>query len=116
MQGRDAHLLFALDLLGDGIHHLERRVVLDLGEHTVASVGGIEVRVRAEVDEELRVAAIRNVPVGDRSRATRVGHLDARARLIDLEVAVRVLDRRAVQAALDHEVGPIEGLAVVNAI
>ena len=71
---RDRHLALALHGGGDRVHDGEGRVVLNLGKHAVAAVGLVQVRVGAEVDEELRVPTVGHVPMSNRRGATGVRH------------------------------------------
>ena len=69
---RDRHLALALHGGGDRVHDGEGRVVLNLGKHAVAAVGLVQVRVGAEVDEELRIPTVGHVQMSNRRSATGV--------------------------------------------
>ena len=69
---RDRNLALAFHGGGDRVHDGEGCVVLYLGEHAVAAIGLVQVRVGAEVDEELRVPTVGHVPMSNRRGASRV--------------------------------------------
>merc|ERR1712217_169522 len=68
----DEHFPLGLHGLRDLVHREEGGLICHLGEDAIAAVGFVQVRVGLEVDEELRVAIVRDVPVRDGTGAARV--------------------------------------------
>ena len=136
---RDRNLALAFHGRGDRVHDSEGRVVLNLGKHAVAAIGLVQVRVGAEVDEELRVSTVGHVPMSNRRGASRVRHprpdcarrpllrgwarergwaselCGLTAGLVDLEI-FRCGLSGPVQSALDDKVAAIEGAAVIDTV
>ena len=61
----DARVLAALDHRCDPVHRRERHYVVHghLREHTIATIGLVQMRVVTEINEALGVAAVGHVPM-----------------------------------------------------
>ena len=105
------------DVPSNRIDRRERSRVagIDGSENSVAAVRAVELRILLQVDEPVRVARVRHVPVPEGRRAADVREFRTSMGFVYWDGLHRVLHRRpvgALQPALNNKVAPVEAAAV----